>query len=158
MYKIKLIFSIFYVFYSPLSNASQLTLKAKQAILIDAKSSAILYEKNARDKMFPSSMTKIMTALICFEAIKAKQISLTDSFYVSENAWRQKGSRMFIEPRDKISVDLLLQGLLVSSGNDASIALAEGIAGSHELFVNYMNRKVESLGLKNTFYERQWIT
>ncbi len=128
-------------------------IKARTVILQDFLSGEILYEKEADLEIFPASMTKIMTAIVTFDLLKNKEISLTDKFIVSENAWRlsEAGySSMFIMIGDEISVENLLRGIIVSSGNDACIALAEGIAGSEEEFAIIMNEKAIEIGMTNT--------
>ena len=130
-------------------------IKARTAILQDFLSGQILYEKDADRKIFPASMTKIMTAIITFELLKKNELSLDDKFFISENAWRlsEAGySSMFIMVGDEISVENLLRGIIVSSGNDACVALAEGIAGSEEEFVFLMNEKAQEIGMSNTTF------
>ena len=115
--------------------------KARTAILQDYLSGEILYEKDADLSIFPASMTKIMTSIIAFELLKKGDLTLEDKFVVSENAWRlsEAGySSMFIMVGDEISVENLLKGIIVASGNDACIALAEGIAGTEEEFAIIM--------------------
>ena len=128
-------------------------IKARTVILQDYLSGEILYEKDADRIIFPASMTKIMTSIIAFDLLKRNEISLDDKFIVSENAWRlsEAGySSMFIMVGDEISVENLLRGIIVSSGNDACIALAEGIAGTEEEFSVLMNEKAEEIGMINT--------
>ena len=132
---------------------AKFNIKARTVILQDYLSGKILYEKDADRKIFPASMTKIMTSIIAFDLLKSKEISLDDKFLVSENAWRlsEAGySSMFIMIGDEISVENLLRGIIVSSGNDACIALAEGIAGSEEEFVIMMNEKAQEIGMINS--------
>ena len=127
--------------------------KARTAILQDYLSGKILYEKDADRKIFPASMTKIMTTIIAFELLQKGDLSLDDKFFVSENAWRlsEAGySSMFIMVGDQITVENLLKGIIVSSGNDACVALAEGIAGTEEEFVIMMNSKADEIGMTNT--------
>ncbi len=127
--------------------------KARTAILQDYHSGEILFEKDADRKIFPASMTKIMTSIIAFDLIKSGELSLNDKFIVSENAWRlsQSGySSMFIMVGDEISVENLLKGIIISSGNDACIALAEGIAGTEEEFAFLMTEKAKEIGMENT--------
>ena len=127
--------------------------KARTAILQDYLSGKILYEKDADRIIFPASMTKIMTSIIAFDLLKNGEINLDDKFFVSENAWRlsQAGySSMFIMVGDQISVENLLRGIIVSSGNDACIALAEGIAGTEEEFAILMTEKAKEIGMENT--------
>ncbi len=128
-------------------------IKVRTAILQDYLSGKILYEKDADRKIFPASMTKIMTSIIAFDLLKSNEINLDDKFIISENAWRlsEAGySSMFIMVGDEISVENLLRGIIVSSGNDACIALAEGIAGSEEEFTNLMNEKAQEIGMTNS--------
>ena len=128
-------------------------IKARTAILQDFLSGKILYEKDADRKIFPASMTKIMTTIIAFDLLKKNEIALDEKFIISENAWRlsESGySSMFIMIGDEISVENLLRGIIVSSGNDACVALAEGIAGTEEEFAILMNEKSIEIGMTNT--------
>tara|TARA_B100000579_G_C22830690_1_gene855771 strand:+ start:1226 stop:2380 length:1155 start_codon:yes stop_codon:yes gene_type:complete len=128
-------------------------IKARTAILQDYLSGEILYEKDADLEIFPASMTKIMTTIIAFDLLKKGDLNLDDKFFVSENAWRlsQAGySSMFIMVGDQISVENLLRGIIVASGNDACIALAEGIAGTEEEFAIMMTAKAKEIGMNNT--------
>ena len=133
--------------------ATTFDIKARTAILQDYLSGQILYEKEPDMKIFPASMTKIMTAIITFDLLKSGDLNLEDKFYVSENAWRwsQAGySSMFIMVGDQVSVEDLLRGIIVASGNDACIALAEGIAGTEEEFALLMTSKAKEIGMENT--------
>ena len=126
---------------------------ARTAIVQDYLSGKILYEKDADRQIFPASMTKIMTSSIAFDLLKSGELSLDEKFLVSENAWRlsQAGySSMFIMVGDEITVENLLRGIIVSSGNDACIALAEGIAGTEEEFAIMMTEKAKEIGMENT--------
>ena len=128
-------------------------IKANTAILQDYLSGEILFEKNPDLRIFPASMTKIMTSIITFDLIKRGELSLNEKFFVSENAWRlsQAGySSMFIMVGDQITVENLLRGIIVSSGNDACVALAEGIAGTEEEFAIMMTSKAQEIGMTNT--------
>ena len=148
---IKKIFIICFLFISVKSSA--LETSAKQAYLVDVLSGKVLFEKNKEQKISPASITKIMTAIVAFDLIKKGDLKLEEKFKVSKNAWRMssKGfSSMFIMPNDRVSVENLLKGIIIVSGNDACIALAEGIAGSEEEFVNMMNAMAEKIGLSNT--------
>tara|TARA_Y100000590_G_scaffold263185_1_gene295332 strand:- start:6503 stop:7660 length:1158 start_codon:yes stop_codon:yes gene_type:complete len=148
-----IIFLICFSFFSSKINSSEFDVKAKTVILQDYLSGKILYEKEPNLPIFPASMTKIMTSIIAFELIKRGELSLDDKFIVSENAWRlsQAGySSMFIMVGDSISVENLLRGIIVASGNDACIALAEGIAGTEEEFAIMMTEKARELGMLNT--------
>lgn len=148
---IKKIFIICFLFISVKSSA--LETSAKQAYLVDVLSGKVLFEKNKEQKISPASITKIMTAIVAFDLIKKGDLKLEEKFKVSKNAWRMssKGfSSMFIMPNDRVSVENLLKGIIIVSGNDACIALAEGIAGTEEEFVNMMNAMAEKIGLSNT--------
>ncbi len=128
-------------------------ISAKTAILYDYDSDKILYEMDPDLTIYPASMTKIMTTIIAFDLLKQNKLSLDDKFIVSEKAWRlsQSGySSMFIMINDEVSVDDLLKGIIVASGNDACVALAEGIAGTEENFVDIMNEKAAEIGMTDT--------
>jgi len=143
---------LFTTFYTKTYSA-EFDVKAKTVILQDYLSGKILFEKDSDLKIFPASMTKIMTSIVAFELIKQGQLDLDEKFFVSENAWRlsQAGySSMFIMVGDQISVEDLLRGIIVSSGNDACIALAEGIAGTEEEFAIMMTSKALEIGMTNT--------
>jgi len=132
---------------------AEFDIKARTAILQDYLSGEILYEKNSDLSIFPASMTKIMTTIVAFDLLKKGDINLEDKFFVSENAWRlsEAGySSMFIMVGDQISVENLIRGIIVSSGNDACIALAEGIAGTEEEFAIMMTSKAKEIGMENT--------
>ena len=128
-------------------------INARTAILMDYNSDEILFENDPDAQIYPASMTKIMTSIIAFDLLKNNKISLDDMFVVSENAWRlsQSGySSMFIMINDQVSVEDLLRGIIVASGNDACVALAEGIAGSEENFAEMMNEKADEIGMVST--------
>ena len=128
-------------------------INARTGILIDYDSNEILYEFDPDAQIYPASMTKIMTSIIAFDLIKKNKLSLDDMFTVSENAWRlsQSGySSMFIMVNDQVSVQDLLKGIIIASGNDACVALAEGIAGSEENFAEIMNEKAAEIGMTST--------
>ncbi len=128
-------------------------IQARTALLLDYHSDEVLYELDPDSQIYPASMTKIMTAIVAFDLIKKNQLSLDDKFTISENAWRlsQAGySSMFIMINDQVSVENLLKGIIIASGNDACIALAEGIAGSEENFADMMNEKAGEIGMTST--------
>ena len=132
---------------------SKIDIDATYAILQDHLSGEILYEKDADSKIYPASMTKIMTTIVVFDLIKRGETSLDEEIIISEKAWRmsQSGySSMFIMLNDKVTVEELLKGIIIVSGNDACVALAEGLSGSEEDFVILMNEKSEEIGLENT--------
>ena len=128
-------------------------IEARTGILVDYHSDEILYELEADAQIYPASMTKIMTAIIAFDLLKNNKLSLDEKFVISENAWRlsQAGySSMFIMINDQVSVENLLKGIIIASGNDACVALAEGIAGSEENFALMMNEKAGEIGMSST--------
>ncbi len=125
---------------------------ARAYVLFDAGSGQILAQQAASDRFEPASLTKLMTAYLAFEALRDKKITLTQTLPVSERAWRAEGSRMFIDPKQTPTIEQLLRGMIVQSGNDASIALAEGIAGSEDLFAQMMNKQALKLGMKNSSF------
>ena len=132
---------------------ADLDVKARTAILQDYHSEEILYEKDADISIYPASMTKIMTSIIAFDLIKSGDLNLNDKFIVSENAWRLSSSgysSMFIMVGDEVSVENLLKGIIIASGNDACVALAEGIAGTEEEFAILMTSKAKDIGMENT--------
>ena len=149
----KLIILIILISTSSLNLFANPNLKARTGILMDYHSNEILFEMDADAQIYPASMTKIMTAIIAFDLIKKNKLSLDDQFIVSENAWRlsQAGySSMFIMINDTVSVEDLLRGIIIASGNDACVALAEGIAGSEENFADMMNEKAGEIGMTST--------
>ena len=143
-----LILSISILFFAFNSNAIESI--AKTALLIDLSTGEVLLDKNSDEKTYPSSMTKIMTALMAFEKIKDGTLSMDQEFLISKKAWKMGGSKMFIEVDNKVKVSDLLLGVVVQSGNDASIAIAEGISGSEETFAIEMNNLGKKIGLNNT--------
>ena len=149
-YFIVIIFYFFSFFCVATANPN---INARTGILIDYHSDKILYELDADSQIYPASMTKIMTSIVAFDLLKKNKLSLDDTFVVSENAWRlsQSGySSMFIMVNDEVSVEDLLRGIIVASGNDACVALAEGIAGSEENFAEMMNEKAAEIGMMST--------
>jgi len=152
MFKKVIIINLIVLFFSIYSNAN-IEIKARTAILQDFLSGEILYEKDPDRSIYPASMTKIMTSIIAFDLIKSGDLSLDDEFIISEKAWRLSTagySSMFIMVGDQVSVEDLLKGIIVASGNDACIALAEGIAGTEEEFAILMTMKAKELGMDNT--------
>ncbi len=132
---------------------AQPKIQAPTAILMDYNSGKILFERDADHQIYPASMTKIMTAIIVFDLLEQEKIKLSDEVIISENAWRMSKSgfsSMFIMLNDKVSIEDLLRGIIVVSGNDACVALAEGIAGTETAFADMMNEKAEEIGLVNT--------
>ncbi len=128
------------------------SLAVKAYLLKDFNSGHVIATQNANMRVEPASLTKIMTAYLTFKAIKNGHLQLTQTLPVSEVAWKAEGSKMFIEPNKPVTVDELLHGMIIVSGNDASIALAEGIASTEQLFAGMMNKEAQRLGMKNTHY------
>ena len=147
------IYYLFLIFFITSTSKANFDIDAKTAILQDYLSGEILYEKEPDLSIYPASMTKIMTSIIAFELIKKGELSFDEKFMISENAWRlsQSGySSMFIMVGDEVSVEDLLRGIIIVSGNDACVALAEGIAGSEEEFAVMMTSKAKEIGMENT--------
>ena len=126
---------------------------AKNYLLIDFNSGQILAEKNADAQIEPASITKLMTSYVVYSEIETGRLSLDEKVTISEKAWRMGGSRMYLEERSKVSVELLLKGLIIQSGNDASVALAEHVAGGEDAFVDLMNQYAAQLGMTATRYK-----
>ena len=135
-------------FFTPPPQA--LSVAAKSYILTDFQSGQALVSRDADERVEPASLTKLMTAYVVFSALYQKRITLTQTVAVSERAWRSQGSRMFIEPNKLVTVDELMRGMIVQSGNDACIALAEAVSGSESAFVQLMNKEASRLGMKST--------
>jgi D-alanyl-D-alanine carboxypeptidase (penicillin-binding protein 5/6) len=149
----KIIFFIFIFSLAQQKIYSEIEIDARYAILQDHHSGKILYEKNADTRIYPASLTKIMTSIVAFDLLKKGETSLDEMITISEKAWRlsQSGySSMFIMLNDEISVEDLLKGIIIVSGNDACVALAEGLSGSEEDFVVLMNEKATEIGLENS--------
>ena len=125
---------------------------AKQVIIYDHEADEILFEKNADQIMKPASMAKVMTAYIIFDKLKDQSLQMSDTFLVSNRAWRMGGSRSFLELNTNVSIKDLLLGLIVQSGNDAAVVLAEGVSGEEEAFAREMNRYAKILGMNNTYF------
>ncbi len=152
MFKRLFIINILLLFFGNILSAN-IEIKARTAILQDFLSGEILYEKEPDRSIYPASMTKIMTSIIAFDLIKSGDLKLEEKFIISEKAWRLSTagySSMFIMVGDEVSVEDLLRGIIVASGNDACIALAEGIAGTEEEFAILMTMKAKELGMENT--------
>ena len=152
MFKKVFVFIIFSLSLAGFAKAN-LNVKARTAILQDFYSGEIIYEKEADISIYPASMTKIMTSIIAFDLIKSGDLSLDEKFIISEKAWRLSTSgysSMFIMVGDNVSVENLLKGIIIASGNDACVALAEGIAGTEEEFAILMTGKAREIGMENT--------
>jgi len=125
---------------------------ARQALIIDAETDAVLLEKHADERMAPSSMLKLMTLYIIFDMLKRGRLQLKQELPISERAWKMQGSKMFVQIGTQVPVEALLRGVIVQSGNDATVALAEGVAGSEAQFVELMTAKARELGLKDSTF------
>ncbi len=126
---------------------------ARAYMLLDVTANQILASKDIDSPVEPASLTKLMTAYLVFDALKSKKIDLKQTFAVSERAWKMPGSRMFIDPKMQVPVEDLIRGMIVQSGNDATMALAEGVGGTAEKFVQMMNEQAKALGMKSTGYK-----
>ncbi|MEM6812237.1 MAG: D-alanyl-D-alanine carboxypeptidase family protein [Pseudomonadota bacterium] len=132
------------------SHAQAIETSAKQAYIVDYETGQVLYEKNAQDRMPTSSMSKVMTAYMVFDALQKDKIKEDESFLVSEKAWQKGGSKMFVPVGERVNVMDLLRGVIIQSGNDATIVLAEALAGTEDAFAKNMTRKAKDIGMKNT--------
>ncbi len=153
MYFFKIFITILFFLSFSQKSFAEIDIDVKHIIIQDHHSGKILYERDADARIYPASMTKIMTAIVAFDLIKKGEASLDEMITISEKAWRmsQSGySSMFIMLNDKVSVEDLLKGIIIISGNDACVALAEGLSGTEEDFVILMNEKSEEIGLQNT--------
>ena len=137
---------------SVFAQQQNISIAAKAYLLSDFQSGQILAGENAHERIEPASLTKLMTAYVVFSALKQNRLALDQAVPVSDSAWKMIGSRMFIEPKKQVTVDELIRGMIVQSGNDACIALAEAIAGSEASFANLMNKEATRLGMKNTHF------
>lgn len=146
-------FSAFMLACSACGSALAMETIAKQAIVVDVETNTVLLDKNAREPMYPASMTKMMTAHVLFDYLKKGKLKREDVFPVSEKAWRMGGSKMFVQVGDRVDIDNLLKGIVIQSGNDACIVVAEGISASEEQFAELMNRYAEELGMKQTHFK-----
>ena len=136
----------------PANPAGGIETQARHALILEAETGVVLLDKNADERIPPASMSKVMTAYIVFGMLKEGRAKLTDELPVSERAWRLQGSKMFVPIGGRISIDDLLKGVIIQSGNDACLVLAEGLAGSEEAFVKLMNQKANEIGLKDSHF------
>jgi serine-type D-Ala-D-Ala carboxypeptidase (penicillin-binding protein 5/6) len=132
--------------------ASAMDTQAQEAIVVDDTTDTVLFEKSADQRMPPSSMSKLLTVYIAFSRLKEGSLKLSDTLPVSEKAWRTQGSKTFVEIGGRLSVDDLLQGIIVQSGNDACVVIAEGLAGSEESFAEQMNSVAKKLGMTQSHF------
>ena len=147
---ILLIFLIISLTIKPVVAQHQIDIKSPSAVLMDASTGKVLFEKNPHEKMEPASITKIMTMIIAFEALESGKVKLSDIIRVSERAWKTGGSQVFLGPGEEQTLETLLKCIVIASANDASMAVAEYVGGSVEGFVKLMNDKAKQLGMSNT--------
>ena len=147
----KLIF-VFFLFLVLSKNVFAIETIAKQAILYDMDTKSVLFKKNSDQLVSPSSMSKIMTIYYVFKKISEGELSLQDEFIVSKKAWKKGGSKMFVKVNEKVKVEDLIRGIIVQSGNDACIVLAEGLSGSEKLFSEELTELGKEIGLENSFF------
>ena len=133
--------------------AAQIETQARQAYIIDVKTGTVLLDKNSDELMPPSSMSKMMTAHMLFEKLQKGEVKLTDEFPVSERAWRMQGSKMFVPLNGRVKVEDLIRGIVIQSGNDACIVVAEALAGSEEAFAEQMTKRARELGLSKSVFK-----
>ena len=133
-------------------SAQALETAAKHAYMMDATTGAVLFNKAGEEAMVPSSMSKLMTMAVVFERLKSGRLTLEDTLPVSEKAWRMQGSKTFVALGSQVRVEDLIYGVIVQSGNDACVVLAEGLSGSEEAFAQEMNRKAKELGLAQSHF------
>jgi serine-type D-Ala-D-Ala carboxypeptidase (penicillin-binding protein 5/6) len=143
--------AVSWVVQAQMPQAPEMAVKAY--LLMDVTANQVLAAKDPDMAVEPASLTKLMTAYLVFDALKNRKIDIKQTLPVSERAWKMPGSRMFIDPKMKVPVDDLIKGMIVQSGNDATVALAEGVAGSVERFVQLMNDQAVFLGMRNTYYK-----
>ncbi|WPZ33146.1 D-alanyl-D-alanine carboxypeptidase family protein [Thalassobaculum sp. OXR-137] len=136
----------------PAAEAARIETNAREAILLDYDTGQVLFQKNADELMPPASMTKIMTVFLAFERLADGRLHMDDEIPISEKAWRKGGSKMFVEIGSRVTVHDILRGIIVQSGNDASIALAEAIAGTEEAFAELMTEKAAEIGMKDATF------
>lgn len=145
------LFSVFVMLsLSPVVAQGAVETAAKQAIIVDYDTGTVLMAKNADARMPTSSMSKVMTMYMVFDALKAGTVQMDDTFLVSEKAWRKGGSKMFVEVNKRVAVEDLIRGVIVQSGNDATIVLAEGLSGTEDAFAHAMTAKAKELGMENS--------
>ncbi|MGH8821805.1 MAG: D-alanyl-D-alanine carboxypeptidase family protein, partial [Rhodoferax sp.] len=149
-------FSLAFLPAGPLAHAADIAppaIAATAYVLVDVTSGQTLASQQGDERRDPASLTKLMTAYLVFDALRTKKITLTKTFPVSVRAWKMPGSRMFIDPKMQVPVEDLIKGLIVQSGNDAAMALAEGVGGTEEHFVQMMNDEAKALGMNSTTYK-----
>jgi len=134
----------------PAAVAEPIATNAKHVYIVDFQTGAVLYDKMGEERLHPASMSKLMTAYMLFDALKKGNVKLTDTFHVSKRAWAMQGSKMFVDIDSDVKVEDLIRGMVIQSGNDACIVIAEGLAGSEEAFADRMNAKAKEIGLTDS--------
>jgi len=135
---------------APIAAAEPIATNAKHVYIVDFQTGAVLYDKMGEERLHPASMSKLMTAYMLFDALKKGNVKLTDTFHVSKKAWAMQGSKMFVDIDSDVKVEDLIRGMIIQSGNDACIVVAEGLAGSEEAFAERMNKKGKEIGLTDS--------
>ena len=135
---------------SQIATAEPISTNAKHVYIVDFQTGAVLYDKMGEERLHPASMSKLMTVYMLFDALKRGDVKLTDTFHVSQKAWAMQGSKMFVDIDSDVKVEDLIRGMIIQSGNDACIVVAEGLAGSEEAFAERMNKKAKELGLNDS--------
>ena len=137
---------------SPMAMAEPIATNAKHLYIVDFQTGSVLYDKMGDERLAPASMSKLMTIYMLFDALKRGDVKLTDSFHVSQKAWAMQGSKMFVDIDSDVKVEDLIRGILIQSGNDACIVVAEGLAGTEEAFAERMNKKAQEIGLTGSHF------
>jgi D-alanyl-D-alanine carboxypeptidase (penicillin-binding protein 5/6) len=132
---------------APLAQADPIQTNAQHVYIVDFQTGSVIYDKKGEEKLFPASMSKLMTAYMLFDALKRGDVKLTDTFHVSQKAWATQGSKMFVDIDSDVKVEDLIRGMVIQSGNDACVVIAEGLAGSEDAFAERMNEKAKEIGL-----------
>jgi len=135
---------------SPMAIAEPIATNAKHLYIVDFQTGSVLYDKMGEERLAPASMSKLMTVYMLFDALKRGDVKLTDTFHVSQKAWAMQGSKMFVDIDSDVKVEDLIRGMIIQSGNDACIVVAEGLAGSEEAFAERMNKKAKEIGLTDS--------
>jgi len=137
---------------SPMAIAEPIATNAKHLYIVDFQTGSVLYDKMGEERLAPASMSKLMTVYMLFDALKRGDVKLTDTFHVSKKAWAMQGSKMFVDIDSDVTVEDLIRGMIIQSGNDACIVVAEGLAGSEEAFADRMNKKAVEIGLTGSHF------
>ncbi|MBX7146550.1 MAG: D-alanyl-D-alanine carboxypeptidase [Alphaproteobacteria bacterium] len=150
--KIVAFFTLVFLINYSIAHAEEFPTSANAAYVLDLKTNTVLYNKNGDTPLPPASMSKLMTIYVLFDALKQKKVTLDSAFTVSEKAWRIQGSKMFVPIHEQVKVEDLIRGIIIQSGNDACIVVAEGLSGSEEEFAKLLNKKAKEIGLTNSHF------